>query len=92
MSDRKFKRCSMVSVHCADSDIERTYPAVQITINGSKETTIRELVAVEGLGYEGLREHGFNLIGGAVNSTRFCIKVFRLPTPDQMLESFLESN
>lgn len=85
------KRQSQVSVHCADSDIEKTYPAVQMAINGSKETTIREMVGVKGLGHEGMRENGFNLIGGTANSMKFCVKVLKLPTPDTMLEAFLSS-
>lgn len=87
----KMKRQSQVSVHCADSDIERTYPAVQMAINGSKETTIREMVGVKGLGHEGMRENGFNLIGGTANSMKFCVKVLKLPTPDTLLDAFLAS-
>lgn len=89
MTERKFKRHSLVSVHCADSDIERTYPVVQMTINGSKETTIREMVGIKGVGHEGMRENGFNLIGGTANSMKFCIKVLKLPSPDTMLDAFM---
>lgn len=89
--ERVFKRQSLVSVHCADSDISRTYPAVQMTINGSKETTIRELVSVQGLGHTGLRENGFNLISGTSCSMVFCVKVLNMPTPDTMLEAFMEA-
>ena len=89
--ERVFKRQSLVSVHCADSDISRTYPAVQMTINGSKETTIRELVSIEGQGHTGLRENGFNLISGTPCSMMFCVKVLNMPTPDTMLEAFMES-
>lgn len=84
-----FRRQTLISVHCADSDIEKTYPAVQMGTNGSKETTAREIVAIKGQGWDGIREHGFNLIGGASNSMRFCVKVLELPTPDTMLEAFL---
>lgn len=91
MNERKFKRHSLVSVHCADSDIEKTYPIVQMTINGSKETTIREMVGIKGVGHEGMRENGFNLIGGTANSMKFCVKVLKLPTPDTMLDAFMAS-
>lgn len=90
-NDRKMKRQTLVSVHCADSDIEKTYPAVQMAINGCKATTVREMVAIKGVGWEGMRENGFNLIGGTVNSMRFAVRVLNLPTPDTMLDAFLES-
>lgn len=90
-TERKIHRQTLVSVHCADSDIEKTYPAVQMGINGSKETTIREMVGIKGVGYEGMRENGFNLIGGMANSMRFSVRVLKLPTPDTMLEAFMNS-
>lgn len=92
MINQASKRHSLVSVHCADSDIERTYPAVQIGINGSKETTIREMVGIKGMGHEGMRENGFNLIGGTANSMKFCIKVLNLPAPDVMLAAFMKND
>lgn len=92
MSEHVFKRQTLVSVHCADSDIERTYPAVQMAINGCKETTIREMVGIKGVGHEGMRENGFNLIGGTANSMRFATKVLRLPTQDTMLDAFMADN
>lgn len=91
MEPRNIKRHTLVSVHCADSDIEKTYPAVQMAINGCKETTIREMVGIKGVGYEGMRENGFNLIGGTVNSMRFSVRVLKLPTLDTMLDAFLDS-
>ena len=91
-TDRVFQRHSLVSVHCADSDISRTYPAVQMTINGSKETTIRELVSISGQGHVGLRENGFNLISGTSCSMMFCVKVLNMPTPDTMLEAFMATD
>lgn len=84
-----FKRQTLVSVHCADSDIERTYPAAQIASNACKETTMREIVAIQGQGHEGMREHGFNLIGGMSGSMAFAVKVLKLPTPDTMLDAFM---
>jgi len=83
------QRQTLISVHCADSDIAKTYPAVQMAINGCKSTTVREMVAINGIGYDGMREHGFNLIGGPANSMRFAVEALSLPTPDDMLEEFL---
>ena len=85
------KRQTLVSVHCADSDIERTYPTVQMVINGCRSTTAREMVGIKGVSYEGMRENGFNLIGGTVNSMRFSVRVLKLPGPDAMLDAFLKS-
>jgi hypothetical protein len=83
---------SQVSVHCADSDIERTYPAIQIIMNACKDTTVNEMVSVEGMDYMDIREHGLNLTGGHVNATRFCVKVLGLPTSDTLLDSFMRHN
>lgn len=82
------KRQTLISVHCADSDIAKTYPAVQMAINGCKSTTVREMVAIRGLDYFDMREHGFNLIGGTSNSMRFAIGALNLPSPDDLLEDF----
>lgn len=88
IADNLVKRRSLVTTHCADSDIERTYPTVQIVINGGKSTTIRELVQVDNYTYDDERENGFNLIGGCVNSMRFCSKTFGLPLQDDLLDIF----
>lgn len=79
---------TLMTTHCADSDIERTYPAVQITINGSKPTTIREMVAMEGLNYNDMRTVGFHLVGGTADSMQFCTQAFKLPTPDDLFDEF----
>lgn len=82
---------SLFTTHCADSDIEKTYPAIQMAVNGGKQTTMCELSAVEGLGKRDIRMHGFHLIGGIVNSMAYCTSVFELPNQDEILEIFQNS-
>lgn len=83
---------SLFSTHCADSDIEKTYPAIQMAVNGGKQTTMCEMSAVEGLSKREMRKHGFHLIGGIVNSVRYCNEVLNLPNQDELLEIFNNRN
>lgn len=80
---------TLFTVHCADSDIERTYPAVQMAINGCKSTSVREMSTIEGVDYMGMREFGLNMTAGKVNAMKFCNRVLELPTQDELLEIYL---
>lgn len=80
---------SLVTTHCADSDIEKTYPAIQMAVNGGKQTSVKEMCDIVGLSYNQMRKHGFNLIGGTGNSMSVCTEVCNLPNQDELLEIYL---
>lgn len=71
---------SMGRAHCADIDIEGTYPNVEDVMNISNETTYRELHAIQGIPDTKRREIGINLTGGVVNAIELCHELFEFPT------------
>lgn len=71
---------SMLRIHCADLDIEGTYPHIEVGLNIARETTNRELVSIEGLSEETRRDVGINISGGPINALEIAHKVYGLPT------------
>ena len=60
-------RDSKITIHNADLDIEGTYPSVQQATNACKQTTVKEIIRIEGLSELEQRQLGINLSGGIVN-------------------------
>lgn len=75
---------TLLTTHCADSDISGTYPAIQCGLNGSKEASVIELCNINGLDYVEHRVTGLNNIPGVVNSIENVIITCKAPT----LEAF----
>lgn len=69
----------------ADLDIESTYPCVETICNVSRETTMAEIIAVEGLDENTRRAVGINLTGGFVNAVELCVRVYKAPTFEMLL-------
>lgn len=69
-------------------DIEGTYPTNEDVCNIAKETTVRELSAIEGLPESKRREVGINISGGPVNAIEICVEVLDMPTPIEWLDIF----
>lgn len=80
---------TQLSMHCSDLDIEGTYPSIQETTNACKETTIREIVAIEGLSVLDMREIGVNLSGGETNACSIAVKAYSLPNKNALLDQFM---
>ena len=81
---------SLAHPHCADIDIEGTYPNLEDCMNISNETTYRELGTIQGFTDEERRAIGINLSGGVVNSVELCTTLLGLPTYEQMEAIYLE--
>ena len=79
---------SRLIAHSADIDIEGTYPTNEGVCNIAKETTVRELSAIEGLPESKRREVGINISGGPVNAIEICVEVLDMPTPIEWLGIF----
>lgn len=75
--------------HCADIDIEGTYPNLEDCMNISNETTYRELGVIQGLTDEERRAVGINLSGGIVNAIEMGTDLLGLPNFKQMEEIYL---
>lgn len=80
---------SLAHPHCADIDIEGTYPNLEDCMNISNETTYRELGTIQGFTDEERRSIGINLSGGVVNSVELCTKLFTLPSYEQIEAIYL---
>lgn len=80
---------SLAHPHCADIDIEGTYPNLEDCMNISNETTYRELGTIQGLTDEERRAAGINLSGGIVNSVELCTSLLGLPNFEQMEAIYL---
>lgn len=81
----------MVFGHVADLDIAGTYPNGQCLANASRETTVTEMIKIEGLDDLTQRSIGVNMMGGHVNAVEIAVKVFRAPTFDVLLSDYLAS-
>ena len=82
-------RDSKITFHNADLDIEGTYPSVQQATNACRQTTVKEIIKIEGLSVLEQRQLGINLSGGIVNANEFCIMALNAPTQDDLLDAFL---
>lgn len=63
-----------------DLDVAGSYPNGQAVFNISKETTVKELVDVEGIPEEVFRMQNINLSGGLSNALEYCQIMFNFPT------------
>ncbi|YP_009213028.1 DNA polymerase [Ralstonia phage RSL2] len=66
--------------HNADLDVKSSYPYGQWVFNMSRQTTVRELVEIEGVRDHTRRIQGLNISGGRSNAVEFCTEIFGLPT------------
>ena len=79
---------SMIFAHNSDLDIAGTYPEEEYLLNISKETTAMEMARIRDVPEWMQREFGINLNGGVANAVELCTTMFKVPSPDQMLEAF----
>jgi len=73
----------------ADLDVAGAYPTNEVTGNNSKETTVKEMISIEGTSDYAYRQNSLNLSGGQTNAVQFCIEMLGYPTQTQMLEQYL---
>ena len=68
------------------------YPSNGQLANVSKDTTIRELLSVEGIEKEEFKKQNINLFFGPVNHVEYCTTMFNFPTVyniDDYVESIM---
>lgn len=80
---------TMATMHNADLDIEGTYPSIQVAMNACKETTVREIVQIEGLDEISKRTIGVNLSAGAVNMCRIAEVGYKAPDKMTLLNALM---
>lgn len=81
---------SSVFLNNADIDVTATYPTAQKNLNISKETTKYELYRIESMDELTRRRFGVNFVCGEVNALLTCTQGLLLPSPDELLQVFLE--
>lgn len=77
-----------IRTHCGDLDISAAYPSNGIALNISKETTAKELLAIEGVPEETRRREGINLSGGHTNAVGFVTNMFNTPNLFELSKLF----
>ena len=77
--------------YCSDSDAVSSYPSDISACNVSKETTVREVIDIEGISEDIFRLQNINLLSGHVNAVEYCTTMFNFPSPEQALEQFEKS-
>lgn len=80
---------TMIYIHVADLDVEGTYPNEEILMNISRETTMMEVAAIQGLTELQRRSVGAHLSGGHVNCAEICRDLYKAPDMEQLLARFL---
>lgn len=83
---------SMIRAHVADLDVKSAYPYGGIIMNISRETTLGELCAIEGVTEAVQRRSGINLMSATTNGVEICTDIYKLPQMDDLLQSFLEDH
>jgi hypothetical protein len=75
-----------IYTHVGDLDVSASYPNGIIVFNISKETTMKELISIEGVNEDTKRMATINLSGGCTNAVEICNTIFGLPTLDKWLD------
>jgi len=78
-----------IRTHVADSDAVSSYPSDIAAANVSKDTTHREIMAVEGKTKNKFKIENINLMFGPINAIQYCVEMFNMPTLEE-LESVIK--
>ncbi|MGL5648927.1 MAG: hypothetical protein ACRDDY_13850 [Clostridium sp.] len=62
-------------VQTNDADILQAYPTGEVISNGSKKTTIIEVINIDGVDDQTRRQQGINLTGGQMNAVEIAIEL-----------------
>lgn len=74
----------------ADADLTQAYPSATNMMNQERETTLIELINIQGVSEEWRRICGINLTAGRVNAMEIATQLFLLPEKDDVLAAFLK--
>lgn len=72
----------------ADLDVSASYPNGGAVMNMARNTTVKELLSIDGVSDYTRRMQGLNLSGGATNAVEVCCNLFGMPTLTEMLDAF----
>ena len=69
-----------------DADAVSSYPSNIMAANVSKDTTHRELLAIEGIDPSLFKKQNINMLYGATNAVEYCYNMFNFPRPTELLK------
>lgn len=72
----------------ADLDVTGSYPNGGVVMNMARNTTVKELISIEGVTDYTRRMMGLNLSGGATNAVEICCNLFSMPSLVEMYDAF----
>jgi len=75
---------SNIRTHVCDADAVSSYPSNIAAANVSKDTTHRELMAVEKKTKEHFKVENINLMFGPINAVQYCTSMFDMPTLEEL--------
>jgi len=82
---------TFIRMYVSDLDVEGAYPTGTIIANISRETTRRELTAIDTVSMAMQRNAGINLTAGVVNCAEIGAEILNLPTYTELLDRFTAS-
>ena len=68
-----------------DSDSVSAYPRATCAANVSKETTVFEIINIEGIDETEFKMQNLNSILGPCNAIEYCVKMYGMPKPEELL-------
>lgn len=74
----------------ADLDVKGSYPFGQACMNISRETTVKEIITIEGVDEHTFRMQGIGLSGGPTNSLEYCQLMMNFPTMEDLRKRVVE--
>lgn len=83
---------STVYTNTGDLDVSASYPNGEVCYNISKETTVRELLKVEGIDEWVAKHENMLLITGHVDALQWCSNMLGFPKLDDVLKLYDEEN
>ncbi len=77
-----------IRTHICDIDAVSSYPSNIRAANVSKDTTHRELLAIEGKNKSEFKIENINLMFGPINSVQYCRNMFNFPSLKELAEAY----
>lgn len=86
---KKFKSIlSLIRCFVYDVDAVSAYPSCTAVANVSRETTVKEVIDIQGIDEALFRRHNINLLQGHVNAIEYATEMHGLPKPQDALKLF----
>lgn len=73
-----------------DIDVSSAYPSNELALNVSRDTTLVEVCAIDGLTLEEHREVCLDLTNARGNASKICQKVLKFPSSDELYDEFMK--